>query len=146
MKQTVTAQVEATRNKLQMKAGARGFRIIFDEPEDAGGADTGMNPVEGLLCSLGACNAIATIIFAGMEGVALDSLQVDLEGDIDTDGFLGINPDVRNGFQEVRFSVRAKGADEEAIRTVLETAERQCPVSDCIKNPVPVVCTEMQVN
>lgn len=146
MKQTVTASVTATGNKLQVKAGARGFEIVFDEPEDQGGANTGMNPVEGLLCSLGACNAIATMIFAGMKGVALDGLELHLEGDIDTDGFLGINPEVRNGFQEVRLGVDAKGPDKDALREVLEMAERQCPVSDCIKNPVPVICTQTRVS
>lgn len=146
MKQTITAAVSITGNKLQVKAGAREFAIVFDEPEESGGGNTGMNPVEGLLCSLGACNAIATMIFANMQNVALDGLEVQLEGDIDTDGFMGIDSSVRNGFQEIRFSVNAQGADEDSILDILKTAERQCPVGDCIKNPVPLVCTGANVN
>ena len=43
---TSTAQVQSTGNALQVKAGSRGFEIVFDEPEESGGANTGMNPVE----------------------------------------------------------------------------------------------------
>ena len=146
MKQTMRASVVATGNKLQVKTGSRGFEITFDEPEDSGGGNTGMNPVEGLLCALGACNTIATLIFAGASKTGIDSLEVDLEGDIDPDGFMGLNPNARNGFEEIRISVNAKGPDASALREVIDQAERQCPVSDTVKNPVPVIVTSVRVS
>ena len=41
---------------LQVEVKARDFSIIVDEPENSGGTNTGMNPVEILLCSIGACH------------------------------------------------------------------------------------------
>lgn len=137
---TSTAQVESTGNALQVKAGSRGFEIVFDEPEESGGANTGMNPVEGLLCALGACQTIAAMIFAGIEGVELDSVRAEVEGDIDPDGFLGKNPDARNGFESIRCTLHVSGPDKDAVRRVAELARKRCPVSDCVENPVPVSC------
>lgn len=145
MKETVKVTVESTGNKLQVKAGTRGFEITLDEPESSGGGNSGMNPVEALLCALGACQSIATLIFAGMDQVPVQGVKVELEGDIDTDGFLGINPQVRNGFQEIRKDVVVKCADKDAALAVAKHAEKQCPVADCVANPVPIVSSDIVV-
>ena len=50
---------------MQVECQSRNFTIIIDEPEDAGGADTGMSPVEAQLCALGACQSIVPAAFAG---------------------------------------------------------------------------------
>ncbi len=145
MKETVKVSVESTGNKLQIKAGTRGFAITIDEPEQSGGGNTGMNPVELLLCALGGCQSIATLIFAGANGVPVEGVKIDLEGDIDTDGFMGIDPNVRNGFQEIRKDVVVKCADKEAALQAAKMAEKQCPVADCIANPVPIVSSDIVV-
>ena len=44
-----------TTTGMQVSVGTRGFEITFDEPEST---NTGMNPVEILLASFGACQAI----------------------------------------------------------------------------------------
>lgn len=142
---TSKVEVSSTGTGLQVKAGCRGFEIVFDEPEEAGGANTGMNPVEGLLGALGACQSIATMIFAHAQGIALDGVSIEVEGDIDPDGFMGVNPKVRNGLQEVRTKVHVKCDDAEAARGLAELAEERCPVGDCLRNPVPVVRTELTV-
>ena len=49
---------------LQVETAARGFKIMMDEPEDLGGTDTAMNPVEAVLCALGACQSIVAAAFA----------------------------------------------------------------------------------
>ena len=140
MLETSRATVRATGNALQVKAGSRGFEITFDEPEESGGANSGMNPVEGLLCALGACQTIAAMIFAGIQDVKVGAVWSEVEGDLDSDGFLGKNPEVRNGFQEIRCTLHISGEDAEAVRNIAELAEERCPVGDCLKNPVPVSC------
>ncbi len=52
-----TFKVKATKTTtgMQVAAGTRGFEITFDEPNST---NTGMNPVEILLTSFGACTAI----------------------------------------------------------------------------------------
>ncbi len=145
MKETVKVTAEATGKKLQVKAGTRGFTVTVDEPEESGGGNSGMNPVELLLCALGGCQAIATLIFSSVKEVPVEGVRIELEGDIDTDGFLGINPDVRNGFQEIRKDVTVKCADKESALAVAQLAQKQCPVADCIANPVPIVSSDIVV-
>ena len=142
---TAVVEVKSAGSGLQVNAGTRGFNITFDEPVEQGGTNQGMNPVEGLLSALGGCQSIATLIFAHAQGVALDEVSITVEGDIDTDGFLGINPDVRCGLQEVRLKVHVKCADKEAGEKLAKLAEQRCPVGDTVRNPVPVVTTELVV-
>jgi uncharacterized OsmC-like protein len=144
MVKTVKAHVESTGNKLQIEAGARNFTITIDEPKPRSG-DTGMNPVEALLCALGACNSIATTVFAEKDAAGLEKISIDLEGDLDSDGWQGINPDVRPGYQEVRMAISAKAKDPEKARAAIELAEMRCPVSDCVRNPVPLKVTSISV-
>ena len=138
MLETSKVSVVSTGTALQAKAESRGFTITFDEPVESGGGNTGMNPVEGLLCALGGCQTIATMIFAQMKGVELSGVSVDVEGDLDPDGFMGKAPDVRNGQQEVRVTLRLSGSDKEQLRELAALAEERCPVGDCLKNPVPL--------
>ena len=117
---------------------ARGFKVTVDEPKDLGGTDTAMNPVEMLLCSLGGCMAIVASAFAPMCGVELKGFSVDLEGDLDPDGFLGRNPNVRKGFSEIRYKMHiVSDSPEENVKKLYELIQERCPVKDTLKG-VPV--------
>lgn len=72
-------------NGVQVKAASRQFELIIDEPKSLGGTDTGMNPVEALLASLGACQAIVARVYAPRFEVKLDDFRVEVEGDLDLD-------------------------------------------------------------
>jgi uncharacterized OsmC-like protein len=50
----------------------------MDEPANLGGQDTAMNPVEALLCSLGACKVIVAKSFAKLQGIHLNHIRVEL--------------------------------------------------------------------
>jgi uncharacterized OsmC-like protein len=145
MKSTSTVVVTSTGTGLQVKAGCREFEFVFDEPVEMGGTDTSMNPIEGLLCALGACQSIATLFFANMNGVPLDSVEASVEGDLDPDGFTGADPAVRNGLQEIRVRMQVKGNDKEAARKIAELAQERCPAGDCLKNPVPIIYSDIVV-
>src|SRR5690554_4660657 len=67
---------------------ARSFTLAIDEPKELGGTDTGMNPIEALLGSLAACQAIVARVYAKQFDVELDDFRVEVEGDLDLDGFL----------------------------------------------------------
>ncbi len=70
---------------LAVENESRGFKLILDEPEDLGGTDTGMNPVEALLCALGSCETIVASCFAKANGHSPSTNGgFELEGDLDT--------------------------------------------------------------
>lgn len=121
---------------VQVKVKSRDFEITVDEPKSLGGTDTGMNPVEMILGALGACQAITAATFAGKHDMTFHNLWVELEGDLDTDGFMGIS-DVRKGYSEIRYNIHID-TDEprEKVEKYIEFIEATCPVGDTIANPV----------
>jgi hypothetical protein len=71
--------------------------------------------------------------------VTLHRVESSVEGDIDLQGILGLDPTVRNGFQaiRVRFEVEAD-ADPEVIASLVEQAVARSAVYDVVTNGVPV--------
>lgn len=125
--------------KLQVEVGTRDHKVIIDEPERLGGTDEGMNPLELLLSSLGACQTIVAQMSAKKFSIRYEHLSVDLEGDIDTDGFLGLS-EVRPGFLEVRYKVNIKSDEStEKIEEFISYVEDHCPALDSLINGVKVV-------
>lgn len=117
---------------------SRNFELNIDEPKSLGGTDTGMNPVEALLCSLAACQSIVARVYASKFDVPLDDFRVEASGDIDLDGFFD-KSDVRRGFSEIRYTFHIKtDAPKENVKQFISYLEKQCPVGDTLANPVPL--------
>ena len=119
-----------------VKVQAREFEIQLDEPKELGGTDTGMNPVEVLLGALGACQAIVARVYAKKFNVQLDDFRVELVGDIDLDGFLGL-AEVRPGYSAIRYQyfVQSPSAPED-IKALIALVASKCPVGDSLGNGV----------
>ncbi len=136
---TYKATARKLKNGLQVEAESRGFKLILDEPKHLGGTNMAMTPVEALLCALGACQTIVASGFAESQGFTFEELYVELEGDLDTDGFLG-RADVRNGFQEIRYVMHLKTKEtQEKAEAFAEFVESRCPVGDCLVNGVKLI-------
>ena len=120
-------------------ADIRHHEIGIDEPMGLGGTDTGPNPVEVVIAALGTCQAITYRVWAAMLGIELDDVRFETEGDIDLNGFFGLDDTVRPGFGAIRHRVILIGPEtEERYRELTEAVDRHCPVLDIIANPVPV--------
>lgn len=127
------------KEKVLVEAEIRGHKIIVDEPKELGGDDTGANPVELLLSALGACQSIVARIYAPKFGIDLQNFWVELEGDIDIDGFLG-KSDVRPGFLSIRYTFHIEtDAPSEKVEEFKKFIEAHCPVGDSIANPVELI-------
>ncbi|MBA4603868.1 OsmC family protein [Thermoactinomyces mirandus] len=121
---------------MQVKAESRGFEITIDEPKGLGGTDTGMNPVELVLCALGACQSIVARVYAKKFNIQFDDFWVEVEGDLDTDGFMN-KSDVRRGYSDIRYNIHIKtDAPKEKVEEFVAFIENTCPVGDTIANPV----------
>lgn len=132
-----TALIPGTATEVTVRAGEHGFTI--DEPAILGGTNLGANPVEHLLASLGACQVITYQVWAAKLGIAVDSVEVDLNGEIDVRGFFGVDEDVRPGFQSINVTVRIEGPESiERYEELTEIVEAHCPVLDVLTNSVPV--------
>ena len=120
-------------------AHAQSFRMYADEPPILAGSDQAPNPVEHLLHALASCLTTSMVAHAAVRGIDIDELEAELEGDIDLNGFLGLDPDVPKGFTEIRakYRVKAKPEDIDQIRELAKFS----PVFNTITNGANVAVT-----
>jgi uncharacterized OsmC-like protein len=143
--QLVTPEVQArlvagTATQVRIKAGEHAFTI--DEPETLGGTNLGATPVDHLLAALGACQVITYQVWAEKLGIAVDTIDIDLRGDLDLRGFFGTTPGVRPGFQGIEVAVRLAGPEsKDRYAELVAVVEEHCPVQDNLQATVPVTST-----
>jgi len=115
------------------------FVLEGDEPPVLLGANAGPNAVEAVLHALASCLAVGFVYNAAAQGIKIESLEFDLEGDLDLHAFLGLSEKVRPGYEGIRLTYRVKSdAPREKIVALCDYVQRTSPVLDIIRNPVPV--------
>jgi uncharacterized OsmC-like protein len=115
------------------------FVLEGDEPPVLLGANRGSNAVEAVLHALASCLAVGFIYNAAAQGIAVDCLKFDLEGDLDLHGFLGLSDEVRAGYDNIEIKYRVKAdAPREKLVELCNYVQRTSPVLDIVRNPVPV--------
>ena len=87
----------------------RRFSIDIDEPCELGGTNRFANPQEHLLAALNACMTVGYVAQCAVRGITLESLAIETDGKIDLRGFLGIDPAVPQGYENLSYTVRIKG-------------------------------------
>jgi len=88
------------------------FELHCDEPPILAGEDNGANPVEHLLNALAGCITTSMVAHAAVLGIHIEELESELEGDIDLNGFLGLDSGVPKGFTDIRVKFKVKTASE----------------------------------
>lgn len=116
------------------------FSIECDHPEVFAAADKAPIPPEIVLSALASCLMGGLAAVAQHRGIQLWSARAVAEGDIDVQGILGMDPDIRNGFSviRVRFEVKADASDED-IRAMVAQSQKRSAVFDLLTNPTPVM-------
>ena len=112
------------------------FNLSADEPPILAGNDDGANPVEHLLHALASCLTTALVAHAAVRGIEIEAVEAELEGDIDLNGFLGLNPDTPKGYTAIRANYRVKAAN--ADRETLESLASFSPVFNTLTRGVAV--------
>jgi uncharacterized OsmC-like protein len=111
----------------------------LDEPPVLLGKNLGSNPVEYLLVALSGCLTTSLIAHASAKGIKIRGVESRYEGDIDLRGFLGLSPDVKVGFEQIRveFKIDADISDEQK-EELLRMAQKYSPVFNTLVNPTMV--------
>ena len=112
------------------------FHMVADEPAILAGGDDGANPVEHLLHALASCVTTSMVAHAAVRGIEIQEMESELEGDIDLNGFLGLNSETPKGFTHIRVNYRVKAAAED-IETIKSLASFS-PVMNTLVSGVPV--------
>jgi uncharacterized OsmC-like protein len=95
--------------KLGGNAIKRRFRINADEPFELLGENTAANPQELLMAALNACITVGYVAGAAVNGITLTKLEIETTGQLDLRGFLGIDPNVKPGYESIQYVVRIAG-------------------------------------
>ncbi len=108
------------------------FVMDADEPPCLAGKDLGANPVEYQLRALAGCMMTTVVYHAALRGIKIEEMEMELEGDLDLRGFLGLSNEVRNGFQNIRVNCRVKTDEKNLDR--LKALSKLSPVYDVTAN------------
>lgn len=85
---------------------AQEFEMDADEPAILAGNDLGANPVEHLLHALASCVTTSMVAHAAIRGIPLNSVESEVEGDIDLNGYLGLSRDTPRGYTDLRVNFK----------------------------------------
>ena len=115
------------------------FSFDVDHPEIFASADKGATPVELVLTGLAGCLTAGVAAVAQLRQIKLRSVTATVEGGMDIQGILGIDADVRNGFDDikVKFAIDAD-ASREDIEALVAQSQKRSAVFDIITNPTNV--------
>jgi uncharacterized OsmC-like protein len=115
------------------------FSFDADHPEIFASEDKGATPVEYVLVGLASCLTAGIAAVAQNRGIQLRSVSATLEGAMDLQGILGIDADVRNGFDgiKVKYEIDADATPDE-IRALVAQSQKRSAVFDIITNPTNV--------
>jgi uncharacterized OsmC-like protein len=110
-----------------------------DHPEIFAAEDNGPTPVEYVLVGLGACLTAGIAAVAQHRNIQLRSVSATVEGGMDIQGILGMDGDVRNGFDGIKVTYRIDAdATPEEIRALVAQSQKRSAVFDVVTNPTNV--------
>lgn len=115
----------------------RSFTIPADEPPQLLGEDSAPNPQELLFSAMNACMLVGYVVGASVKGIKLEKLEIETEGELDLRGFLGIDENVKPGYDTITYQVRIKGnGTQEQFQEIHEAVIRTSPNRFNMANPI----------
>ncbi|NKB47768.1 MAG: OsmC family peroxiredoxin [Alphaproteobacteria bacterium] len=115
------------------------FDFEADHPECFASEDLGATPVEIVLVGLASCLTAGVAAVAQHRDIQLRSVKATLEAGMDIAGILGIDADVRNGFDgiKVHYDIDADATPDE-IKAVVAQSQKRSAVYDIVANPTNI--------
>ncbi|MGZ6636920.1 MAG: OsmC family protein [Solirubrobacteraceae bacterium] len=114
------------------------FVVDAGEPPVLLGENEAPNAPEYVLHALAACLTGTIVYHAAARGIALEGLECTIEGDVDLHGFLGLDENVRPGYEGIRVAFKASGDFDDEQLAELASLTGYSPVRDIVSNPVPI--------
>ena len=115
------------------------FVFEKDEPPVLLGEDHGANPVEYVLAALDGCLITSLIYHAAAQGIKIEEVETSFSGDLNLHGFLGMDENIRNGYEKIKVEFKIKAdASKEKLQELVQLAQKRSPVFDIVSHPTPV--------
>lgn len=128
---------------------AKDFEIRIDEPLELCGTNQYANPQEYLLAALNACMIVTYVAYCSLEGIKLDELRIETDGDIDLRGLFSLDPAVKSGYDQLRYRVFISGNGtpeqfERIHRTVMSASPNYFNMANAIRMNSELVLANRQ--
>jgi uncharacterized OsmC-like protein len=143
---TRSASVE-WKGGFKSEATSRQFTAQVDMPCGLCGEDSAISPLE-MLQAYGACLTVGYAMHCAARGIKLQELKINVEGDVDLPGFLGLtapehlNMDSLPGYKNIRVDVKMKAeADDNTLKEIHQQVVSTTPVGLTLTRPVKVDAT-----
>jgi uncharacterized OsmC-like protein len=115
------------------------YSFDVDHPELFASEDNGATPVEYILVGLAGCLTAGVAAVAQNREIQLRSVAATVEGTMDVRGILGIDADVRNGFDRITVTYKIDAdASPADIKALVAQSQKRSAVYDIITNPTDV--------
>jgi uncharacterized OsmC-like protein len=122
----------------------RNFSIVADEPPELLGQNSAPNPQELLMAAFNACIMVGYVANAAVMGVTLENVEIETDGELNLRGFLGIDANVKPGYDSIRYKVRMTGnGTPEQYQAIHEQVLKTSPNYFNIAQPIRVDATLM---
>jgi len=122
------------------------FHFEADHPEVFASEDLGATPVELVLAGLASCLTAGVAAVAQNRGIQLRSVEAELEGSMDIQGILGIDGDVRNGYDDIKVTFKIDAdASQADIEALVAQSQKRSAVYDIVTNPTDVAVEVQKV-
>lgn len=115
------------------------YSVEGDHPLIFASEDNGATPTEAVLMALASCLTAGVASVATHRGVQLRSVTATIEGGMDLAGILGIDSDIRNGFNgiKVTYTIDAD-ASKADIEAIVAQSQKRSAVFDIVANPTNI--------
>jgi uncharacterized OsmC-like protein len=115
------------------------YSFDTDHPEIFASADKGATPVEMVLVGLAGCLTAGIAAVAQNRDIQLKAVKATLEAPMDIAGILGIDADIRNGFDDIKVHYEIDAdASQEDIEALVAQSQKRSAVFDIVANPTNV--------
>jgi uncharacterized OsmC-like protein len=115
------------------------FTFEADHPEIFASEDNGATPVELVLAGLASCLTAGIASVAQNRDIQLRAVTATLEGGMDIQGILGIDKDVRTGFDGIKVTYEIDAdASKDDIKALVAQSQKRSAVFDIVTNPTNV--------
>ena len=114
------------------------FKCSTDMPTVLNGTDVAPSPPEFLLHTLASCITTSMMLLASANGIKVDEVTVKVEGDINLNGFLGLDSCILKEYEQIKISIDVECELTSEEKEILLELAKKSPIYNTILNPVPV--------
>jgi uncharacterized OsmC-like protein len=134
----ITARIQEEKNQI-ISGKIRQHVLRVDRPEASGGDDSAPTTPETFLFALGSCVVATGRFIASQQKIAVRTMAVEIQGDLDLRRAFGLTADGRAGFKQIRIRLRLDADLPPArLRALADEIASRCPVCDSVANATAI--------